>query len=61
MFSLFIEIMEELKSSVRPYDTSFQYKQSLKGPPLYYRISVNSQMTTTPITDAVFDRNKGIF
>ena len=55
MFSLFIEIMEELKSSVRPYDTSFQYKQSLKGPPLYYRISVNSQMTTTPITDAVFD------
>ena len=47
--------MEELKSSVRDYDVNFQYTQNLKGPPHYYRISVNSQMTTSPITDAVFD------
>ena len=47
--------MEEINSSIRPYDANFQYKQSLKGPPMYYRISVNSQMTTSPITDAVFD------
>ena len=48
--------MEEIKSSVRPYDANFQYKQNLKGPPMYYRISVNSQMrTASTITDAVFD------
>ena len=47
--------MKELKSSVRPYNPNEQYKQSLKGPPHYYHISVNSQHTTSPITDAVFD------
>ena len=49
--------MEELKSSVRPYRVNDHYKQSLTGPPEYYRISVSTQYKTadSTIADAVFD------
>ena len=48
--------MEEIKSSVRKYDVNQQYKQSLKGPPHYYRVSVMSGYRTasSTITDAEF-------
>lgn len=54
--------MEELKSSVRDYDVNKQYKQSLKGPPHYYRVSVVSGYRTAPstITDAEFTINQSI-
>ena len=42
--------MEEIKSSVRPYDVNQQYKQSLKGPPHYYRVSVMSGYRTASST-----------
>ena len=34
--------MEEIKSKIRPFKMNDHYKQSLKGPPLYYRVSLNS-------------------
>ena len=48
--------MEEIKSSVRKYDVNQQYKQSLEGPPHYYRVSVMSGYHTasSTITDAEF-------
>ena len=52
--------MEEIKSSVRKYDVNQQYKQSLKGPPHYYRVSVISGYRTasSTITDAEFTINR---
>lgn len=49
--------MEELKSSVRDYNKDQQHRQNASGPPVYYRVSVNSgyRETGTPITDATFD------
>ena len=49
--------MEEIKSSIRSYKANEHYKQSLKGPPLYYRVSLNDTMKRagTTIVDAEFD------
>ena len=49
--------MEEIKSKIRPFRVNQHYKQSLKGPPLYYRISLNDTMKRagTTIVDAHFD------
>ena len=49
--------MEELKSSVRPYRVNDHYKQSLAGPPTYYRISLDSGYIAdgSTISDALFD------
>ena len=48
--------MEEIKSSIRPYDTTHQYKQSLTDGTEYYRITVHSVFKTagSTNTDAVF-------
>ena len=48
--------MEEIKSSIRPYDASQQYKQSLTDGTEYYRITVHSAFKTagSTNTDAVF-------
>ncbi len=49
--------MEEIKSSIRSYKANEHYKQSLKGPPLYYRVSLNDtkKRAGTTIVDAEFD------
>ena len=49
--------MEEIKSTIRPFKASDHYKQSLKGPPLYYRVSLNSgfKRAGTTVVDATFD------
>ena len=49
--------MEEIKSKIRPFKMNDHYKQSLKGPPLYYRVSLNDTMKRagTTIVDAEFD------
>ena len=49
--------MEEIKSSIRSYKANEHYRQSLKGPPLYYRVSLNDMMKRagTTIVDAEFD------
>ena len=49
--------MEEIKSSIRSYKANEHYRQSLKGPPLYYRVSLNDTMKRagTTIVDAEFD------
>ena len=48
--------MEETKSSIRPYDASQQYKQSLTDGTEYYRVTVHSAFKTagSTNTDAVF-------
>ena len=48
--------MEEIKSSIRPYDASQQYKQSLTDGTEYYRITVHSVFKTagSTNTDALF-------
>ena len=48
---------EEIKSRVRPYDAADHYQQSLKGPPVYYRVGLNSgfRRADTTSMDAVFD------
>ena len=45
---------------MRKYDVNQQYKQSLKGPPHYYRVSVISGYRTasSTITDAEFTINR---
>ena len=55
---MFLKVyMEEIKSSIRSYKANEHYKQSLKGPPLYYRVSLNDTMKRagTTIVDAEFD------
>ena len=55
---MFLKVyMEEIKSSIRSYKANDHYKQSLKGPPLYYRVSLNDTMKRagTTIVDAEFD------
>ena len=49
--------MEEIKSKIRPFKVNDHYKQSLKGPPLYYRVSLNSgfKRAGTTVVDATFD------
>ena len=49
--------MEEIKSKIRPFKMNDHYKQSLKGPPLYYRVSLNSgfKRAGTTVVDATFD------
>ena len=49
--------MEEIKSKIRPFRVNQHYKQSLKGPPLYYRVSLNDTMKRagTTTVDAHFD------
>lgn len=51
--------MEEIKSKIRPYKVNEHMKQSLKGPPLYYRVSVVSEFRhdSTTLVDATFDVN----
>jgi len=55
---MFLKVyMKEIKSSIRSYKANEHYKQSLKGPPLYYRVSLNDTMKRagTTIVDAEFD------
>jgi len=49
--------MEEVKSSIRDYNKNEQYRQSVTGPPVYYRVSVNSgyRVDGSTVTDAEFD------
>ena len=49
--------MEEIQSKIRPFKMNYHYKQSLKGPPLYYRVSLNSgfKRAGTTVVDATFD------
>ena len=49
--------MEEIQSKIRPFKMNDHYKQSLKGPPLYYRVSLNSgfKRASTTVVDATFD------
>ena len=48
--------MEEINSSIRPYDANFQYKQSLTDGTEYYRVTVHSafKKAGSTNTDAVF-------
>ena len=53
--------MEEIKSKIRPFKVNQHSKQVLKGPPLYYRVSLNDTMRRagTTIVDAHFDVKHG--